>query len=67
MTLIEEINSLINFVNYQSRIIGMLWERTMPDEPLPSFQTYLEEEERRKMQQMRQEKEVMEMMFPDEP
>ncbi len=65
MITIREMNNLINFVNYQSRIIGMLWERTMGDEPLPSFEQYLLDEEKRKDRLRQQEIEIMRQMFRD--
>ena len=62
---IDEINGIVNFVNYQSRIIGMMWVRIMGDEPLPSFQQYLKEEEERKERIRKQEVEIMRQLFHD--
>lgn len=65
MITIREMNNLINFVNYQSRIIGMLWERTMDDAPLPSFEQYLLDEEKRKDKLRQQEIEFMRQALRD--
>lgn len=65
MITFRDMNNLINFMNYQSRIIGMLWERTMGDEPLPSFEQYLLDEEKRRERLRQQEIEIMRWVFRD--